>query len=134
MCSAFSVLSTDRAAPKRELNLLQYSYERRWLCAVTLHEAIGLGACEHGKPAVHHPDAVYRTELEVAVGHESAHVPQQGEDIPDQRQARGGWDGGRSHAVFLARPCRRRSPQLVASVGGPHQRVPRTLSHGGTCE
>ena len=29
LCSAPSVLSTERAAPKRALNLLQYSYERR---------------------------------------------------------------------------------------------------------
>ena len=104
-------------------------------CPVKLHEAIGLGACEHGKPAVHHVDAVHRTELEVAFGHERAHVPQQREDVPDQRQSPGGWDSGRSsHAVFLARPSRRGRLRLVASVARPRRRVPRTLPHGRTSQ
>ena len=73
---------------------------------VALDEAIGLGSCERRERAAHHPDAEYGAELQVAFGHETAHVPQQGKDIPGHRQAPGGWDGGGSHAVFLAHPRR----------------------------
>ena len=71
--------------------------------AVTLDEAVRLRAGENREPAVQQPDAVHRAELQVALRHETAHVPQQGEEIPGQRQASGGRDGRRSHGVALSR-------------------------------